>query len=157
MRADRTPKRPSPKQLEANRINARKSTGPRTAAGRARSRMNALRHGLCARVVLLPGEDRTAYGLFASRIVDELKTKSFVQQILAGRVAALAWALSRLPDVADKLVERGDALRFDDWAAKSGVSTRLMADALARSRAPRPADAEPETPFAHCGEVAQRE
>src|SRR5215217_2207269 len=90
-------KAPSARQLIANRLNSRRSTGPRTAEGRARARMNALRHGLCARVILLPGEDRSAYGVFAKRIIDELKPAGLVQQMLAGRVAALAWALSRLP------------------------------------------------------------
>jgi len=36
----------SEKQIQANRKNAKRSTGPKTAAGRARSRRNALRHGL---------------------------------------------------------------------------------------------------------------
>jgi hypothetical protein len=36
----------TPRQIEANRRNAQKSTGPRTEAGRARSRLNALKHGL---------------------------------------------------------------------------------------------------------------
>jgi hypothetical protein len=157
MRADRTPKPASPKQLDANRLNAKKSTGPRTAAGRARSRMNALRHGLCARVVLLPGEDRSAYGAFAEQIVDELKPKGIVQQILAGRVAALAWSLSRLPDAADDLVKRGMKDRFDDWANRSGVTQSLWATALRRSRASRPAGTEPDPLFLHCPEDAQRE
>src|SRR3984893_13113796 len=36
----------SEKQIAANRANAQKSTGPRTAAGRLKSSRNALRHGL---------------------------------------------------------------------------------------------------------------
>lgn len=48
---------PSHRQLEANRRNASKSTGPRTEDGKARSRANALKHGLTAEVVLFPGED----------------------------------------------------------------------------------------------------
>jgi hypothetical protein len=40
----------SPRQLEANRANARASTGPKTQAGRARAALNALRHGLAVSV-----------------------------------------------------------------------------------------------------------
>src|ERR1700710_1770512 len=41
----------SPRQLRANRLNALKSTGPKTDEGKERSRENALTHGLTARVV----------------------------------------------------------------------------------------------------------
>lgn len=47
----------SPAQIAANRANALKSTGPRTGAGKAASRLNALRHGADARSAVLPGED----------------------------------------------------------------------------------------------------
>ena len=49
---------PSQKQLEANRINARKSTGPRTAAGKAAVRFNALQSGIDAYSEVIPGEDQ---------------------------------------------------------------------------------------------------
>ena len=52
------------RQIEANRRNARRSTGPRTEAGKARSRLNALKHGKRAVAVLplpvLPHEDPRA-------------------------------------------------------------------------------------------------
>lgn len=47
----------SRRQLETNRLNAAKSTGPRTEEGKERSRANALKHGLTAEIVLFPGED----------------------------------------------------------------------------------------------------
>ena len=45
------------RQIVANRRNARKSTGPRTPAGKAIVRKNALKHGLLSREVILPDED----------------------------------------------------------------------------------------------------
>ena len=51
----------SEKQLEANRSNALLSTGPKTEAGRKRSSMNALRHGLTGQVTTMTDEDRAAH------------------------------------------------------------------------------------------------
>jgi len=45
----------------ANRANALLSTGPRTDAGKQRSSLNALRHGLTAASAVLLSEDRSAY------------------------------------------------------------------------------------------------
>jgi len=46
-------------QIEANRRNCQKSTGPRTARGKSRARGNAVTHGLTARTIMpvLPQED----------------------------------------------------------------------------------------------------
>ena len=49
------------KQIQANRNNAKKSTGPRTEQGKAASSQNALKHGLLARDAVLPGEDPADY------------------------------------------------------------------------------------------------
>src|SRR5947209_3077741 len=54
-------KRVTERQLTANRANAQKCTGPTTPEGKARSRFNALKHGLCAANVCLPGEDEAEF------------------------------------------------------------------------------------------------
>ena len=43
----------SPNKIEANRRNAKKSTGPRSAAGKAKSSRNAVKHGLLAGLIVL--------------------------------------------------------------------------------------------------------
>lgn len=48
-------------QIAANRANARKSTGPRSAQGKAASRWNALKHGMDAETAVLPTEDPAEY------------------------------------------------------------------------------------------------
>ena len=48
---------PTNAQIKANGKNAKKSTGPRSEEGKARSAKNALKHGLLARDTVLPGED----------------------------------------------------------------------------------------------------
>ena len=51
----------TPAQIAANRANALKSTGPRSEPGKAASRFNALKHGLDAESLILPGEDPAEY------------------------------------------------------------------------------------------------
>jgi hypothetical protein len=68
MHLEPTPKRPvSAKQIAANRRNAKLSTGPRTANGKDKSRQNAMKHGLCAMILDVPGEDPT---IFDTRLKD---------------------------------------------------------------------------------------
>ena len=47
----------SQKQIQANRRNAKKSSGPRTAGGKSITKLNALKHGLLTEQVVIPGED----------------------------------------------------------------------------------------------------
>jgi hypothetical protein len=63
-------------QLAANRANAQLSTGPRTAAGLAKSSLNALKCGLTGRTVLLPTEDVAEYEQHMSRYYAEFSPVS---------------------------------------------------------------------------------
>src|SRR5260370_28506440 len=56
----------SPAQIAANRANAQKSTGPRSVEGKSASRFNALKHGIDAASVVIPGEDPAEYEALAA-------------------------------------------------------------------------------------------
>ena len=57
----------SKKQIEANRRNAKKSTGPKTEEGKAKSSTNARKHGLTSRQVWLSDEDEERFRVFVDR------------------------------------------------------------------------------------------
>src|SRR5262245_35557025 len=69
----RTRSKISPQRLAANRANAMKSTGPRTDEGKAASRLNAMKHGLCALVVPVPGEDQARQDRIRDAWADALR------------------------------------------------------------------------------------
>src|SRR5229473_509923 len=86
-------------QLEANRRNALKSTGPRTINGKETSRRNALRHGLTAETLLEPLEDPESYRAFEAAIVAEYLPQTAVEQELVHRLASLFWRLRRATSI----------------------------------------------------------
>lgn len=51
-------------KVDANRKNAQKSTGPRTPAGKSIASMNAVKHGLSARMPVVPAEDTDEFHTF---------------------------------------------------------------------------------------------
>jgi hypothetical protein len=89
----------SARQLDANRRNARKSTGPRTINGKEASRRNALRHGLTAETLIEPLEDPESYREFEAAIVAEYLPQSPVEKELVHRLASLFWRLRRATSI----------------------------------------------------------
>ena len=82
-------------QVAANRVNAQKSTGPRTPEGKAAVAQNAVTHGLRAQAVVLPGEDREEYSRYHTALLEELHPEGFEETELAERIAGLCWQLRR--------------------------------------------------------------
>src|ERR1700692_1458675 len=74
------PSMATPKQFEANLRNAQQSTGPKTPEGKAAVSMNALRHGLRARSVVLPGEDPTEFHQLCDDLEIEWHPQSRTEQ-----------------------------------------------------------------------------
>ncbi len=83
------------RQIEANRRNARKSTGPTTEEGKQRSRCNAVRHGLTAETVIGALEDAEDYKAFEAAIIADYDAQSAVERELVLRLASLLWRLRR--------------------------------------------------------------
>src|ERR1035438_299356 len=66
----------TPAQITANRANAQKSTGPRSPEGKSASRFNALKHGIDAASLVIPGEDPAEYDALAAEYSGEFRPQS---------------------------------------------------------------------------------
>jgi len=94
-------------QVEANRRNAQQSTGPRTEAGKKTSSLNALRHGLTARVVVLPTEDLAAYQHFSDEFLADLAPETFAERQCAQTIIDTQWRLNRVRSIEDGMLALG--------------------------------------------------
>ena len=103
-------------QVEANRANAQKSTGPRTPEGKATVAQNAVKHGLLARTGVLHGEDWEEYTCFSEGLLDELSAQGVQEEQLAGRILSLSWRLRRATRNQNAILE---AL-YDKYVAAHG-------------------------------------
>src|SRR5690349_16995997 len=93
------------RQIEANRRNALKSTGPNTEAGKDASRRNAVRHGLTAETVISALEDAEDYKAFEEAITADYDAQSAVERELVLRLASILWRLRRATTMETGLFE----------------------------------------------------
>jgi hypothetical protein len=83
-------------QINANRTNAKLSTGPRTPEGKAAVAQNRLSHGLAGRhFVLLPGEDPAEFEALAAAFVEEHRPSGPSEEFLVAELAQAQWKLGR--------------------------------------------------------------
>lgn len=105
-------------KIAANRENAKKSTGPRTAHGKAAAAMNAVRHAVFAAAPVVPGEDPAAWAAHLAGVLASLAPVGLLEERLAGRAAAILWRLDRVT-------------RFEAASVAAGVESAVL---------PRPTD-----------------
>ena len=86
------------RQITANRANAKLSTGPRTEAGKAVSRCNALKHGLTAPRILLDGEDPNEFEDLRQALCDKFRPEDTEEELLVDSFVGLLWRLRRVPE-----------------------------------------------------------
>ncbi len=97
----------SEKQLEANRLNAQKSTGPKTPEAKAKCSQNARRHGVTAQTTVMTEEDRAKHDLFCSKLVADLAPVGEMETFLASSAAEEAWRLNYVRAQCNNIVAAG--------------------------------------------------
>ena len=133
------------RQIDANRRNARNSTGPKTAAGKEQSRRNALRHGLTAETVIGALEDADDYKAFEAAIIADYDAQSAVERELVLRLASGLWRLRRATTIETGLFEiQAEHLSGFREACKLQPASRDVVYALFR----------PAHPSSHGGDAA---
>ncbi|MCU1326152.1 MAG: hypothetical protein JWN34_1522 [Bryobacterales bacterium] len=102
------------RQYEANRLNARKSTGPRTEAGKNAAKFNARRHGLTGQFYCMSENDEIAYKAFEASILTSLRPEGAYETQLAISITQDQWRLNRSKAVEFNLYGKGHDRHADD-------------------------------------------
>src|SRR6202789_4601201 len=113
------------RQIEANRQNARRSTGPHTQEGKLRSRRNAVRHGLCAETVVEIVEDIDDYRGFEAAIIADYDAGTAVERELVLRLASLLWRLRRATMIETELIRIHAEVLRDRRSNNLAVRSRI--------------------------------
>ncbi|MCB1506084.1 MAG: hypothetical protein KDJ47_13990 [Hyphomicrobiaceae bacterium] len=107
----------SARRTLASRVNASKSTGPKSKAGKEAVSRNATRHGLRSQRFLLDGEDPTEIAQLQSDLFDSLRPVGAVELALTERIVMAIWRQGRL--------ERAEAAAIAIERRQSGIVERL--------------------------------
>jgi hypothetical protein len=92
-------------QINANRRNSQKSTGPRSPEGKAIVSKNAVKHGLFASENVIKGENQADFDLFREEMLRKLAPVGPVESMLAERVVSLSWRLQRAGRIQNQAID----------------------------------------------------
>ena len=99
-------------QINANRANAKKSTGPQTPEGKAAARKNALRHGLQAKILLTASEDEEKFNSLVDDLVAEWQPATATEQIVFSKMVEQYWISLRGAALLAKETDAGDTKKI---------------------------------------------
>jgi hypothetical protein len=133
-------------KIESNRNNAKKSTGPKTAAGKAVVSQNARTHGLLSRNLIVEGESQEEFSELLSLLVDEFQPGGLVEHALVERVGISLWRQRRLVRAESAEVSINQQ-RFNSWH-KGQVATVLDLKSEVYDNIQAPEDESEETDIA---------
>ena len=129
------------KQLQANRNNAKFSTGPKTDEGKQRCARNALKHGLRSQHPVIPGEDPAEYQHKLDQLRADIKPMNALEDDLVEQIADTSWRLKRLSRI-EAAIERNrienaadktsNLLKDDEQIVGDGFTGWAMLDYLGK-------------------------
>ena len=114
-------------QVNANRANAQKSTGPRTAQGKAVAAQNAVRHGLLAKEVVIKGEDPGEFEFYREQMLAELAPAGQMESMLAQRIVGLSWRLRRAERLQTAAFDKVEDKKEPEPAMPPELASKMLA------------------------------
>ncbi len=121
----------SQKQIDANRRNAQKSTGPNTEDGKNKSRLNAIRDGLTGQITTLSDRDRPAFEKLQTEMLAHFNPQDPMEARLANAIIWDTWRLDHLRAIESHM--------YADAAEQSAASTRTTLTSTPHTPSPTPA------------------
>jgi signal transduction histidine kinase len=118
-------------RTRTNRENAKKSTGPRTAAGKAAVAANARQHGLSGSFTILTHENRVEFQALLDRYRAEFKPRSADESFLVEQMAQSRWTLARARRIESHLLNQLAGAQIDE----NEPDARIAAELISRSGA----------------------
>ena len=118
----------SEKKIQSNRSNALRSTGPRTAAGKSIVSGNAVKHGLCARHIVIHGESSIEFTDFKDSLTEQFQPLGILELLLVNRIIAAFWRLRRLGRIEVELFDHLCRPDFDDRDSGSQPPESIKSD-----------------------------
>jgi len=119
-------------QINANRQNAQKSTGPRTAEGKAAVSKNAVKHGLFASETVIEGENQADYDEYLDGFLAELEPDGMVETLMAERFVSLSWRLKRAERMHNQAIDRMIEFEVTSPLARHAKKLSLQAQGVPR-------------------------
>ena len=111
------------KQIRANRENAKKSTGPRTPEGKARSSRNARKHGRLSTDAVIPGEDPAEFDRLLNAVEAWALPRNYLERQICLQIADAQWRMQRISRIETAVItaDINQARRFDQQIQSEGV------------------------------------
>ena len=121
-------------QIKANRLNAQKSAGPKTAEGKAVVAQNAVKHGLFAHENVIKCENQHDFDEFREELLPALAPVGGVESMMAERIVSLSWRLKRVERMNSEVIDVMIAkIETDSWHKERREEAGLLDPETGRS------------------------